>query len=147
MVIILLFAKANWYADAGVSMVRLRRWVSLVAIAGVLLHAALIVRHNSLMVGADAERAVVAAILGSICHGDAQTASADSQLPSDPATTKQPRCPICLGFTGGMAVLPDVFDGCIQRYAVALGMETDVATTVSVVGMRRPPARGPPLDA
>lgn len=81
---------------------RFRRWVSWVAIAGILLHAATIARHNAVMYRAIAVE--VASPLrgfdpGAICHVDSEAddnGTAQGLPGQDKGGVSKP-CPVCLG--------------------------------------------------
>lgn len=126
-------------------MAYIRRIAAVLATIGVLLHAGVIVRHNSMMVAADYERA--AAVLGVICHDgrDGDDVSGAPSSPQDPSG-KPLRCPICLGFTAA-AILPD-------QPAQPPGHAADVSALplasqhqASSHDSLWPPGRGPPAAA
>ena len=86
---------------------RWRRFVNLVALLGVLVHAGLAVRHSQVMLGAHLERQGLMAALGVICHGNGQaTTSVDAELPwlPPPADQQTGECPLCAGLAS-VAVL------------------------------------------
>jgi hypothetical protein len=107
---------------------RLRQWISVVAMLGVLLHAAALVRHYGVMLAAHLQYQALVSDLSSICQGvatDVGNASAD--LPHVPKPSDaQNGCPICSGQTPASAV---------------------VAAAPIRFHQSWPPARGPPPSA
>lgn len=125
---------------------RLRRWLSVLAIVGVLLHAGALVRHHVYMAGGAAAAnssasAAVDALLADltfICH-----AGGDTPDGGTPPSAK-PSCPVCSGLASLIALAPPDnellhrFEG--QGIKVAAGHER-LSTPVRL----RPHSRGPPL--
>ena len=124
----------------------LRRWVSIVALLGVLLHAGAIVRHNAAMLGAQLEHQALLAGLSRICHG--MGAAGESQpvdLPAIPAPTERPNgCPICSGMASAFALAgPDTIL-LEPPYQAVLTVGERVVTIPRTFVLVRPPTRGPP---
>ena len=85
---------------------RWRRYINLVALIGVLMHAGMIVRHHQVMLGAHLERQKLISALGVICHGNGQTtAPSDAELPWVPPPSDQQnnQCPLCAGLASVIA--------------------------------------------
>lgn len=51
----------------------MRRWINILAVFAVLLHAGALVRHHAVMLNADAQHKALLADLGAICHGGGGT--------------------------------------------------------------------------
>jgi hypothetical protein len=114
-----------------------RRFVSILAVIGVLIHASAIVGHNAAALDSALDMAARAVSLGEICDGAAGSDGKSQLL----------RCPICAGMPGSLLVpaapechLPSVF--IVQDHLFAAADS----------GFRElflfwPPGRGPPLDA
>jgi hypothetical protein len=118
-----------------------RRFVSIFAILGVLLHASAIVRHNAFALDAALDSSAKAVALGEICSGLADSDHTSSGKP------KLLRCPICAGLPGSLLVpaaadfhVPSAF--AVQR-PVFFAANSDLREILLFV----PPGRGPPLDA
>ena len=85
---------------------RSRKWISVLALLGVLLHAGAIVHHNAAMTGASLQYQALITGLAQLCH---VTATADvvaaSELPSVPRPSDaQNGCPICSGLSSAIAL-------------------------------------------
>lgn len=128
---------------------RSRKWISVLALLGVLLHAGAIVRHNAAMTGANLQYQALLTGLAQICHGSATAdVLAAAELPYVPKPTDaQSGCPICSGLGPAVAVLA------AQPAAVVLDLPTTIAfhpATHCVPDSGHavcPPARGPPAGA
>ena len=86
---------------------RSRKWISILALLGVLLHAGAIVRHNAAMTGATFQYQALLTGLAQICHGSttAATSLAAAELPFVPQPTDaQNGCPICSGLSAAVAL-------------------------------------------
>jgi hypothetical protein len=86
---------------------RLRRWISWIAVAAILLHTATIARHNLILLqAASAEIATAASAAGLICHTDASSGdNAQTQgLPGPDKGNPSKPCPICLGLASAYAL-------------------------------------------
>ena len=66
---------------------RARRWISIFALFGVLLHAGAIVRHNAAMTGAALQYQALVTGLAELCHGSG-------------TARRRPQFPICPTFPG-----------------------------------------------
>jgi hypothetical protein len=130
------------------TMMRLRRWISIVAVMGVLLHAAFLVRHSLAMADATRQYHAVLADLTSLCRagtGDATIPASD--LPRLPQPSDGTGCPICAGPVSAFAIadrqpppLPVPTATAMQLFSVALAAAVPTRTAC-------PPARGPPPRA
>lgn len=86
---------------------RLKKWLSVLAVIGVLMHAVAVVRHHIVMANAGARPAAVAALLADlsdatlICHSNA---GAPAQQPGDTPADSKPLCPLCSGFMPSAAL-------------------------------------------
>ena len=85
---------------------RSRKWISILALFGVLLHAGAVVRHNAAMTGANLQYQALVTGLAQICHGTATgDALAAAELPYVPKPTDaQNGCPICSGLSSAVAL-------------------------------------------
>jgi hypothetical protein len=128
----------------------LRLWVSVLALLGVLAHAAAIPGHNAIMLAsaletADQQAALAAvgeepqAIAGLMCGAD-RSAGKDGP----PAPAKSGSCPICMGVAPAHAILSACEPEVSAPFAV---LTVRVAVRDMRIGQHRlyrPPARGPP---
>ena len=125
---------------------QLRRWISFVALLGVLLHAGLLVRHNAVMLNAKLLHSEIAATLGVICHTDGTTARLPvSQIPDVPAQSEGlGDCPICAGLASVAAIVPSlVADITAPDFSSARVAVVGEAIALRLAAVR-PPTRGPP---
>lgn len=128
---------------------RSRKWISVLALLGVLLHAGAIVRHNAAMTGVTLQYQALLTDLIQICHGGAGGDTlATAELPFVPKPTDaQNGCPICSGLGPVVALLA------AQPAVVAVDLPTAIAFhpethCVPDSGYAVcPPARGPPAVA
>lgn len=128
---------------------RLRRWISLIALIGVLLHAGALVRHNGMMLSVALAQDAPAADLFVICHGGAdQTSDRDTDQPGlpKPADAKT-SCPICSGQAPAFALAAP--QPLLVRAVVA---QNTVWRSISRARLLQrtavcPPSRGPPQRA
>lgn len=123
-----------------------RRWIALVALVGVFLHAGLVVRHNAMVLSAKLEHSALVGALGMICHGNGSLAALPaSEQPAMPEPEQdRGSCPMCAGLAPAVAVLSEnplaihVPDAAFSRMAVV----------GEIIRLRladvRPPTRGPP---
>ncbi|MEQ1614431.1 MAG: DUF2946 family protein [Hyphomicrobiaceae bacterium] len=126
-------------------MLRFRAIVGVLAMLGVLLHAGLLVRHNTMMLNAKFLNQELTAALGVICHSDGST----SQLAgSDAPTVPEPSgnrgdCPLCMGLMS-VVILP-TYDA--PSFAPDLA-SARIAVMAEIIAPRLsavcPPPRGPP---
>lgn len=126
----------------------LRRAIGFWAILGVLLHAAILVRHNAAMVHASQLELAQDFPLGVICRGGSTEAPSAAELPTEPTSPDLgSQCPICTGMMGIAATLP-VFD--LPKPAFSRPPPTaDFAELPrpSLPIQFWPPSRGPPPHA
>lgn len=131
-----------------------RRWVSLVAVFGMLLHGAAVARHIVIIAGTPQplDRNVVFAgqldaDLGSICHSGLTGGSPehDNQRPADPAR----HCPVCTGLVSAALLEPP--SGIVVPASIAIGVGArtfrHADQCVTVLRRIRPESRGPPIGA
>lgn len=125
-----------------------RRVVSGLLMLGVLVHAAALVRHNSVMLDAHMMRASLIVDLMAICHPSGNGTIDKASLPDVPMPTDaQNNCPVCSGLTFTTALpVPDliphyvVFDPPRLRPVI-------VAAYPPLPQAILPPSRGPPSHA
>ena len=125
---------------------RRHRWIALVALLGVLLHSAVLVRHNGLMVSANLQAADLAAALAVICHGTGAELAAVGDVPALPAPSNtQSDCPICSGMLATAVALPAL---AALEPPVFVASER-IAHIAQLIGPQLrsiwPPTRAPPL--
>lgn len=119
-----------------------RRWVGIVAVVGLLLHAAAVVRHHALMLANSLDPAVAALStdLEQICHfnGDA------TERGHDKRPSASGNCPICTGIAAAFALPPPAEWQqrepivVVERYQIRPDQRVDQLKRI------RPPGRGPP---
>ena len=125
----------------------LRRWVSVVAIVGVLVHTGLFVHHNAMMLGMALDGVALAGAFGEICHSrPGSPQSVDPALPQSPDSVRY-HCPDCLGSSGVNAVLPSAPAFYLTFYQIDSDTRVLTAPVVSLDVPLWPPGRGPPLRA
>lgn len=127
---------------------RWRRFINLVALIGVLVHAGMIVRHHQVMLDAHLERQDLVNALGVICHGSGQaTAPFDAELPSVPlpSDNQNKQCPLCAGMVPAIALAAAVECGVPLKFRIAAPQIVRYqARPIAIIGVR-PPTRGPPV--
>ena len=125
---------------------RFRRWTSLVALIGVLLHAGLVVRHNTMVLASKLEHGSLVAALGFICHGNGGTTELSAnEVPALPEPDQdRGSCPLCAGLTPAVAVLNDAGLGCHVPDAASSRMAVLGEVIRQRLAYVRPPSRGPP---
>lgn len=113
-----------------------------------LLHSAVLVRHNAVMLGNHLERVDLISALASICHGSGlseQATGVDMPVPPMPSD-QQSDCPICTGMMSAVADLPQrlVIDApeCAVSRSIAHVAEIIAPSLRSVW----PPSRAPPAS-
>lgn len=127
----------------------MRRWINILAVFAVLLHAGALVRHHAVMLNADAQHKALLADLGAICHGGGGTERlAASDLPAiPPPSDAQNGCPVCAGLTATVAI-PD--QALAPAAPVSYGRAQPIRRAPFVVSAltvtRHPPSRGPPAS-
>ncbi len=126
---------------------RLSTSLRVLTILGVLLHAGLLVWHNTAMLGARLQSDALASALAEICYGTgmAQRVSPDDLPDAPPPSNDQGSCPICKGCVSAVAIL--------ATPQLAVHEPDQASARIIVVGQViaqrlvrvRPPTRGPPL--
>lgn len=113
---------------------------------GVLLHAALIARHNTIMLDARLQYQDLVLSLGLICHPSGGPASVDSaNLPVVPQPSDTlSECPICAGMTASAALLPAVQAEISARPRTSQRIAFVGGATAPRLPGTWPPSRGPP---
>jgi len=126
----------------------LRRLISFVVLLGVLLHAQAVVRHNSIMLDAHLQRAVLITDLLAICHPSGTGTVDVANLPDVPRPTDaQNNCPLCSAL-GSALVLPAP-SPVPTRMAFHPAERSPLPARRGIELLRTfiPPARGPPVIA
>jgi hypothetical protein len=128
---------------------RTRKWIGILALFGVLLHAGAVVRHNAAMTGAIFQYQALVTSLAEICHGSGMASTVPpSDLPYVPRPSDaQSGCPICSGVGSAIALAAPA--------AASIPLPQPVAIAFNPYGQRLceagyavcPPARGPPAVA
>ncbi len=128
----------------------MRRWINILAVFAVLLHAGALVRHNAIMVDAQAQHQTLLANLAVICHSNGSTERiAASDLPAVPQPSDaQNGCPLCTGLATAFAItayvaaaITPVSYSSIEPFRLVQVAASDLPET------RHPPSRGPPPTA
>lgn len=119
------------------------RYMLVLALLGVLLNAALVVRHNSRMLDASLASHVLDADLKFICqNGSEAPALPDSDQAPSPGMGE---CPICMGVCPAVAILSQP----LSIAPVIIRASERVVVIGEIITRRlaavRPPQRGPPL--
>ncbi len=125
---------------------RWRLWINWIALVGVLMHAALVVRHHQVMLSAELERQGLLGSLAAICHSDGQTrALPDAELPSIPAPYDQTsHCPLCIGLASAVVLAKQTeLDAPVRLASALVELPRYDQPALRVAGFR-PPTRGPP---
>jgi hypothetical protein len=127
---------------------RLRRWTTIVALIGVLLHAGALVRHHGIMLGANLlEQAF--ADPAAICFGGQDSTSRSSVgHPAAPKPSEaHSECPVCAGQAPVFALAaPDATDVPVRFAVMARWFEPERANPALRHAVC-PPPRGPPASA
>ena len=128
---------------------RARRWISVLALLGVLLHAGAIVRHNAAMTGATFQYQALLTGLAQVCHGSATgDALAAAELPFVPRPSDaQNGCPICSGLAAAVALPAPESAGVFVPPPIAIAYHADPHCVLHSGHAVCPPARGPPAVA
>lgn len=127
----------------------LRRWISLLALLGVLWHAGALVRHNAVMAGAHLQHQALVTDLQVICHSGGPGAAEPANLPHIPRPYDvEFGCPICSGVASAFALIgpePVVLTAELSSKQI----EPPVLVASLAVAPERllPPARAPPATA
>lgn len=128
----------------------MRKWINMVAMFAVLLHAGALVRHHAVMVDAQAQHRALLADLAVICHSNGSTERlAASDLPAVPQPVDaQNACPLCAGLTAAFAITAYVAAASAPvsyEHAAPFRLVQFVASDLTTT--RPPPSRGPPRAA
>ena len=128
---------------------RSRRWISVLALLGVLLHAGAIVRHNAAMTGANLQYQALVTGLSQLCHSvTSGKVLAAAELPFVPKPTDaQNGCPICSGLSPAVALAAPELEVAFVPAPVAIAFHPDAQRTSASAHAVCPPARGPPAAA
>jgi Protein of unknown function (DUF2946) len=130
-----------------------QRWVSWIAVIGMLLHAATVARHNVIMFRHALpvqEAAALSVPPGVICHDEGQ-AGAAGKAQGDPAKSPaggQAHCPICLGLASAHAMPASEAPALrVPQAAVMAASVRRDTTPAPAAFLLRPSNRGPPSIA
>lgn len=128
---------------------RSRKWISVLALLGVLLHAGAIVRHIAAMTGANLQYQSLLAGLSQLCHSATSgKVLAAAELPFVPKPTDaQNGCPICSGLSPAVALAAPELEVAFVSAPVAIAFHPDAPRTPASGHAVCPPARGPPATA
>jgi hypothetical protein len=128
---------------------RSRKWISVLALLGVLLHAGAIARHNAAMTGATFQYQALLTGLSQICHGSAAgDVLAAAELPFVPRPSDaQNGCPICSGLSPAFALAAAELDVAFVSAPVAIAFHPGAQHIPASAYAVCPPARGPPAAA
>lgn len=123
-----------------------RRWISIVALLGVLLHVGALVRHSSVMLDALLRHGALIADLRQLCHGGSAHTADVGTLPSVPRPSDaQNGCPICSGLASAFAIASPDPAPLVAPFGRPIQGQIAVADLVGPILPLIPPARGPPL--
>ena len=127
----------------------LRRWISLLAVVGVLLHAGALVRHNAIMAGVHLQHQALLADLQVICHSGGPGAAEPADLPHIPRPfDAQNGCPLCSGLASAFALAgPEPVELGAKLRSQRADPPIFVASRQASPLRLLPPARGPPAFA
>lgn len=135
---------------------RLRRWIGWLAIAGMLMHAVALVRHNvsvldSAIAGAASSETARAysvlnddgtvLIAGTICHTDGDQ---DAGSPGGQPKSGSERCPVCAGTVAAVALAAPEPATISRPLVIAEAVVIATAIQTPAQHFVRPPNRGPP---
>ena len=125
----------------------MRRWINILAVFAVLLHAGALVRHHAVMLGAQGQHQALLADLAVICHGNGSTERlAASDLPAVPQPSDAENgCPLCAGLTTAFAIADQAQAPTAPVFYARAHTFRHVQFVVSdLTETRHPPSRGPP---
>lgn len=122
------------------------KWIGLLALLSVVVHAGLVVRHNAIMVAATFAHHDLVGALGVICHSskDAPDTSDEGLPGSTPPSSNTVECPVCMGFGGTSAILAERVTPKQVYVASAVRLEIVAEILLRRISFERPPTRGPP---
>ena len=128
----------------------MRKWINILAVFAVLLHAGALVRHHATMLDAQLQHRALVADLAAICHGNGgieNLAAADLPVVPQPSDA-QNGCPLCTGLATAFAItayvaaaITPVSYASIEPFRLVQVAASDLTET------RHPPSRGPPSAA
>lgn len=122
--------------------------VRIIAIVGIVLHAGLLVRHNSSVLAANLQASSLFVALAEICHGGGVQLSEAPDIPQlPPPGGDSGSCPICKGCVAAAAVLPTVDFFHHSPLATVTRMEIVGEAIALRLARILPPARAPPRTA
>jgi hypothetical protein len=124
----------------------LRKWLSVLAVIGVLMHAAAIVRHHAVMANAGSQPSAVSALLADlsdanlICHSNG---AAPVDQPGNVPADNKPVCPLCSGLapSAALAAADQVLAHCVRAGGVRLAASDAVLSISRTIEAH---SRGPP---
>jgi len=124
---------------------RWRKWISLIAVLDVLLHAGALVHHNGAVL-ASAFYDTLAADLLVICHGSADAKSGDlaTHSPTPGPSDAKSSCPICSGQVSAFALAAPELPGAVAPAATSFARSAAPRVLLVQRSAVCPPARGPP---
>jgi hypothetical protein len=128
---------------------RSRKWISVLALLGVLLHAGAITRHNAVMAGATFQYQALLTGLSQLCHSATSgKVLAASEIPYVPKPTDaQNGCPICSGLSPAVALAAPNPDIAFVPPPAAIAFHSPTLCLPASGHAVCPPARGPPAAA
>jgi hypothetical protein len=128
---------------------RWHRWISILAVLGVLVHAGALVRHNGVMAGATFQYQALLTGLAQLCHtGTASQTLPPGDLPYVPKPTDaQNGCPVCSGLSSAVALVAPELPSILLPASVTVTFHGDVQLVACWGHAVCPPARGPPAAA
>lgn len=143
---------AEYVLNVGRGVLMPRRWISILALVGMLLHSAFAVRHHDMMTSmqiAAADRA--SSVLGELTRTEAagvlcKTPRAES-VAGHPDGSRAPHCPCCITASADTAVLVDGQLAAIVLPAVKASHVAERDQRFDVIRKLRPPSRAPPTTA
>jgi hypothetical protein len=128
----------------------MRRWINILAMFAVLVHAGALVRHHTVMLDAQLQHRVLVSDLAAICHGNGGTenlAAADLPVIPQPSDA-QNGCPLCAGLTTAFAITAYVAATIAPvSYEVVEPSRLVQVVASDLTETRHPPSRGPPSTA
>ena len=121
-----------------------RRWISVVSILGLLLHAGLFARHNAMALNLASTNANLAESYGVICSAN-RGLPAVGDWPGSRSTGKKiASCPFCSGILSGAVVLPTPIAFQAPPISKVVGKPVAFVTTTLTSRFQRPQGRAPP---
>lgn len=125
----------------------MRRWLTILAVFGVVLHAGLVARHNGMMVTAKLDHQSLVTALSVLCHGLGPSAGADAavETPFIPMPGSTEPCPAC-GALCAMAAapVPDQVMAEVRQNEASVRIFRRAMLLADATAGRRPPPTGPP---